>query len=178
MGGGEVMSGTIGRQTASYRQGLVLGLTMAEIMLLLVFCLLIAVGVALAAERTKHEAVTRQLHDADITAASNAPVVDSINRNSRLKELVDRAAAAGSPRAIDEFWRKLVESEEIVDALEARGLARVALKEGSEQLAQFQKLRDKGLDPDKAARGASLVSAVDRVLPDGAMGRRTPEELA
>jgi flagellar motor protein MotB len=178
MGDDQVMSGTIGRQTASYRQGLVLGLTMAEIMLLLVFCLLIAVGVALAAERTKHDAVTRQLHDADITAASNAPVVDSINRNSRLRELVDRAAAAGSPRAIDEFWRKLVESEEIVDALEARGLARVALKEGSEQLAQFQKLRDKGLDPDKAARGASLASAIDRVLPDGSMARRTPEELA
>ena len=31
-------SGTIGRQASSYRQGMVLGLTMAEIMLLLVFC--------------------------------------------------------------------------------------------------------------------------------------------
>jgi hypothetical protein len=31
------MSNTIGNQTAAYRQGLVLGLTMAEIMLLLVF---------------------------------------------------------------------------------------------------------------------------------------------
>ena len=35
------MAETIGRQTASYREGLVLGLTMAEIMLLLVFCLLV-----------------------------------------------------------------------------------------------------------------------------------------
>ena len=40
------MAETIGRQTASYREGLVLGLTMAEIMLLLVFCLLVGVGVA------------------------------------------------------------------------------------------------------------------------------------
>ena len=47
------MSETIGRQAASYRQGLVLGLTMAEIMLLLVFCMLIAVGVGLANERAK-----------------------------------------------------------------------------------------------------------------------------
>ena len=49
------MSGTIGRQDASYRQGLVLGLTMAEIMLLLVFSLLIAVGVALASERVSRD---------------------------------------------------------------------------------------------------------------------------
>ena len=48
-----MMPGTVGRHTASYRQGLVLGLTMAELMLLLVFCLLIALGVALATERAK-----------------------------------------------------------------------------------------------------------------------------
>ena len=49
------MAETIGRQTASYREGLVLGLTMAEIMLLLVFCLLVGVGVALVKERNERD---------------------------------------------------------------------------------------------------------------------------
>jgi flagellar motor protein MotB len=172
------MSGTIGRQTASYRQGLVLGLTMAEIMLLLVFCLLIAVGVALASERAKHDAVRRLLQDADTAAASHAPVVASIQRNARLTELIDRAEATGSPQKIDEFWRKLVESQEVVEALEARGLARAQLKESGADLAQFQELRDRGLDPGKAARGAALAAAIDRVFPGDGAARRTPEQLA
>jgi flagellar motor protein MotB len=178
MGGGEVMSGTIGRQTASYRQGLVLGLTMAEIMLLLVFCLLIAVGVALATERARRDEVTRLLQGADATAAVNAPVIDSLRRNAQLAELIDRAAAAGAPGAIDEFWRKLVESEQIVEAMEDHGVARPVLKEGTADFARFQQLRDKGTDPDKAAKGVALASVIDRVLPENAPARRSPEALA
>jgi outer membrane protein OmpA-like peptidoglycan-associated protein len=171
------MSGTIGRQTASYRQGLVLGLTMAEIMLLLVFCLLIAVGVALATERARRDDVTRQLRDAQATVDADASVVGSIRRNARLTELFDRAAAAGAPDTIDEFWRKLVESGAIVDAMEDRGLARPALKEGSADFARFQQLRDKGIDPEKAARGVALATAIDRVLPDNAAARRSLDAL-
>jgi len=63
------MSGSIARQSASYRQGLVLGLTMAEIMLLLVFSLLIAIGVALATERIEREEVTQRLRGAEAAAA-------------------------------------------------------------------------------------------------------------
>ena len=57
--GDRLMSGSIARQTTSYRHGLVLGLTMAEIMLLLVFSLLIAIGVSLATERVQREEVMR-----------------------------------------------------------------------------------------------------------------------
>lgn len=41
----------IARQGSSYRQGLVLGLTMAEVMLLIVFALLLTLGAALISER-------------------------------------------------------------------------------------------------------------------------------
>jgi outer membrane protein OmpA-like peptidoglycan-associated protein len=176
MGDDKVNSGTIGRQTASYRQGMVLGLTMAEIMLLLVFCLLIAVGVALASERARRDEVTQHLQRADAIVAAEAPLVESIQRNTRLAELFGRAAASKQAGAIDEFWRKLVESEDIVDAMEDRGLSRPTLRDGAQSLARFQQLRDNGLDPDKAARGAALASALDRVLPQD--GRRTPEEYA
>ena len=56
------MDGHINRQGSSYRQGLVLGLTMAEIMLLLVFCLLIAMATFLRAGQTKL-AETQQMLD-------------------------------------------------------------------------------------------------------------------
>ena len=56
------MDGQIIQQRQSYRQGLVLGLTMAEIMILLVFCLLIAMATFLKREESRRVAVERQLH--------------------------------------------------------------------------------------------------------------------
>ena len=49
---GQNMSGQILEQRSSYQRGLVLGLTMAEIMILLVFCLLIAMATFLKREET------------------------------------------------------------------------------------------------------------------------------
>ena len=46
------MDGKIVGQSSSYRQGLVLGLTMAELMLLLIFCLLIALAAELERRAT------------------------------------------------------------------------------------------------------------------------------
>ena len=86
------MSGSIARQTASYRQGLVLGLTMAEIMLLLVFSLLIAIGVSLAAERVKRGTVTERLRGAEASAAKANSTLDQIKRNPRLSEFLTRSA--------------------------------------------------------------------------------------
>jgi flagellar motor protein MotB len=48
---------TVTRDARSYRQGLVLGLTMAEVLLLLVFALLIALAVLWHAERQKRKAL-------------------------------------------------------------------------------------------------------------------------
>jgi flagellar motor protein MotB len=177
------MFGTIGRQTSSYRQGMVLGLTLAEIMLLLVFCLLIAVGVTLANERAARDRLDRDLSKAQVAAAADEPVTGSIRRNPRLVELIERAAASGSPKAIDDFWRKLVESEDIVEAMEKRGVPRLALQQHGEDLAKFEQLRDKGIDVGNVARGAALASALDRILPDDAAAKlgassRTPEVAA
>jgi outer membrane protein OmpA-like peptidoglycan-associated protein len=173
------MSGSIARQSASYRQGLVLGLTMAEIMLLLVFSLLIAIGVALATERVEREEVTQRLRGAEAAAAKSGAVVDEIRRFPRIAEFLDRAAARPtSPQAVDEFWRTLVENDEIVEAMERRGVSRTALREGSEYFARMQQLKTAGLDPDKAVRGAALAAAIDKALPPEAVAGRTPEQLA
>jgi flagellar motor protein MotB len=172
-----MMPGSVGRQTAAYRQGLVLGLTMAELMLLLVFCLLIALGVALATERAKRDAAVVRLQNAESAAASKQALVDTIKRNTRLAELLERTAQSGSGREIDEFWRKLVESDEIVEALERQGVSRAALREDSAYFGKMQRLRDNGIDPDQATRGAALASAVDKLLVDSP-SMRNPEALA
>src|SRR4029077_4799025 len=144
-----VMSETIGRQTASYRQGLVLGLTMAEIMLLLVFCMLIAVGVALASQRAKLDEAAARLKTVEAAAAADRALVETIKRNARLAELMDRATGAASQREIDEFWRKLVESNDVVASMQRRGVSLAALKEEGDLVAKLQRLRGEGIGPDQ-----------------------------
>jgi outer membrane protein OmpA-like peptidoglycan-associated protein len=154
---------------------------MAEIMLLLVFCLLIAVGVALANERAKLDAAVLRLQKVE-TAATTAvaaaqAIADPIKRNPRLVELVHRAAASGSQREIDEFWRHLVESNDIVVGMERQGLERAALKEQSSALAKLQQMLRNGIDPDKAAKGAALASAIDESAAANAAAKLTPQQV-
>jgi outer membrane protein OmpA-like peptidoglycan-associated protein len=174
------MSSTIGSQTAAYRQGLVLGLTMAEIMLLLVFCLLIAVGVALANERAKLDAAVvrlQKIESAVTAAAADKALAEPIKRNPRLVELVHRAAASGSQREIDQFWRHLVESDDIVVGMERQGIERAALKDQSNALAKLQQMLRNGIDPDKAAKGAALASAIDESATANAAATLTPQQV-
>jgi flagellar motor protein MotB len=73
---------TITRDTWSYRRGLVLGLTMAEVFLLLVFALLIALAVLWHSERQKHpplDAADSRLLE-DIRAAKNATSTEVVSR--------------------------------------------------------------------------------------------------
>src|SRR5258708_23585777 len=129
MGDHRLMTDSIDRQTASYRQGLVLGLTMAEIMLLLVFCLLIAVGVSLATERAKRDDALLKLKQVETAAAANETAISTIRRNARLAELLDRTAKLASQREIDDFWRNLVESNDAVAKMERQGVPLAALQE-------------------------------------------------
>jgi len=170
------MSETIGRQAASYRQGLVLGLTMAEIMLLLVFCMLIAVGVSLASQRLELDEAAARLKRIEVAAAADRALVETIKRNARLTELLDGATGAASQREIDEFWRKLVESNDIVASMQRRGVSLAALKEEGDLVAQLQRLRGEGIGPDQITRGIAL----SRAIGDAAFGKTatlTPQEV-
>ncbi len=155
------MPDTIRHQSASYRQGLVLGLTMAEIMLLLVFCLLIAAGVALASQRAKLDDLVARMQKVEAKAAADAAVIGTIRRNARLAEVLDHAQASSSPQQISEFWRKLVESEDVVDKMQSEGISLSALQDDNSATAKMLQLMRDGVDPDKLARGAALAAAVD-----------------
>ena len=168
----------IGRQSSSYRQGLVLGLTMAEIMLLLVFCLLIAVGVALSSERTKRDDALARLRRAEIAAAANQKVADTVKRNAQLAELVERTAKATSQSEIDDFWRKLVESSDAASKMEREGVSLAAFQEESRYAAKLRELISQGIDPDKVARELARASAIEAMLAERKLAALKPDELA
>jgi outer membrane protein OmpA-like peptidoglycan-associated protein len=170
------MSDIIRQQSASYRQGLVLGLTMAEIMLLLVFCLLIAVGVALSSERMKLTEALERVQALETVATSNKKVIDTIRRNARLAEVLDRTTA--SPREIDDFWRKLVESNDAVTKMESEGVPLAALEEDTTGAAKLRELIHEGIDPDKLARGAAIAAAVDTAATAHQVAPLSTQEIA
>jgi outer membrane protein OmpA-like peptidoglycan-associated protein len=172
------MSETIGRQAAAYRQGLVLGLTMAEIMLLLVFCMLIAVGVGLANERAKLLDTVLRLRKVEAAAAADKVIVETIKRNPRLTELLGQATGSAAQRDIDEFWRKLVESNDVVAKLGRQGVSLVALKEEGDYFVKMQRLLKDGIDLDKIARGVALASAIDEDVFANTMPKLTPRQVA
>jgi flagellar motor protein MotB len=168
---------TIGRQTASYRQGLVLGLTMAEIMLLLVFCLLIAAGVSLMSERAKLDDARAHMHQLEAQVASRQVLINSIRRNTRLAEVLDRAAGSASLHEIDEFWRKLVENDDLVTKMEREGIQLEALEEDKTAVRLFELMRD-GVDADKIRRDVSVASAIDTAIAEHNIGNKlTPQEI-
>jgi flagellar motor protein MotB len=171
-------SGTIGRQTASYRQGLVLGLTMAEIMLLLVFCLLIAVGVALSTERAKRDNALDRLKRAETAATASDAALRNIRQNARLAELMDRAARLGSPREIDDYWRRLVDSSEAAARREPPRIPPTPPPEDGPAIAKLRQLLAEGANPDKIVGNAALAAAIDALLAEKNLGSLTPQQVA
>ena len=72
-------------QRSSYQRGLVLGLTMAEIMILLVFCLLIAMATFLKREETRRIAAEQELEQ-------------QVAQNERTRDVVATLAKKRRPR--------------------------------------------------------------------------------
>ncbi|MGJ5201830.1 hypothetical protein [Bradyrhizobium sp. HKCCYLRH1030] len=163
------MDGQINRQGSSYRQGLVLGLTMAEIMVLLVFCLLIAMASFLRAEQTKLDETKQQLEKQLIANERDKDSVTAVR-----KALEDKLSqtAGSDPTAVDELWRDLVESKAALSQLAKDG---TSLKELRETAGEMAALRKAGIDSDKAIRNAEIVAAVKRALPDADRLALTPQ---
>jgi outer membrane protein OmpA-like peptidoglycan-associated protein len=167
------MDGQIIRQSASYRQGLVLGLTMAEIMLLLVFCLLIAMATFLKIEHTKRQEAENRLRQEQLAGGADRELVEAIKNDPRLSELLNGAMGANDKTKVDEFWRELVESRATVSAAKQAGLSTAELRE---RVADLKALKEKGITVDKAVRNAAVTAAVDKVVARPVPA--TPEEIA
>lgn len=154
--------GAINRQGSSYRQGLVLGLTMAEIMLLLVFCLLIAMATFLQTEQRKNDNLERKLHDAGIVTDREKRFASVLKSYPDLYERLQKDVASAGADSIDEFWRELVDARSFVSELEKRGISRDSAKQ---RLVEAEKLKASGIDADQAKADATLLKKLVQLLP-------------
>jgi flagellar motor protein MotB len=155
------MDGEILQQRSSYRQGLVLGLTMAEIMLLLVFCLLIAMATSLKKEQSRRVEAEKQLDQQQEQGRRDRDLIASVRKNSAVFEKLPGVSGLSDPAEIDKYWRELVDSKNSITELEKSGLS---VKELRDKLADIEKLKLSGIGVDKALRDADIVGAINRAM--------------
>lgn len=155
------MDGEIVQQRSSYRQGLVLGLTMAEIMLLLVFCLLIAMASFLKTEQNKLADAKQQLEQQQAQNERDHDAVTALHQNAALVEKLQNLSGSTDPKEIDQYWRELVDSRTAMAELDKNG---VSIKELRDRIADIEQLRSNGIDLDKALRDADVVGAINRAM--------------
>src|SRR5260221_5270655 len=123
------MTGQIVAQRTSYRHGLVLGLTMAEVMLLLVFCLLMALASFLRVEQARSTDLDRQLKDERLRNERDRKFIASIQQNPILADRLRDLTGQGDSSAIDEFWRDLVDSRSLTAELKRDGVSLEGIRE-------------------------------------------------
>jgi len=119
-----------------------------------------------------------RLRQAQAAGAADKAMVETIKGNARLAELLDEATGSTSQLEINEFWRKLVESNDIVVNMERHGVSRVALREEGNDLAKLHRLLNEGIDPGRIARAVALASAIDKADSARIAASATPQQVA
>ncbi|MDQ2861669.1 MAG: hypothetical protein M3T55_13315, partial [Pseudomonadota bacterium] len=152
--------GDIGRQQAQYRRGLVLGFTVAETMLLILFALMLALGFVLMKRDRELAALTGE--------------ISSLREKQQFlaaKLEVYQAIAANGPT--DQFFHELVRARVLQASLAARA---AQLAESEKAASRLEAVLDavKG-SPDArrrvvalAALGARVQGEIDRLSPKAA----------
>src|SRR5580658_2670546 len=95
------ISETVVRQAASYRQGLVLGLTMAEVILLIVFAMLIALAAVWQAEHKERVRLQEQLGQLEAAALARQPAPEDAALMAKLEALLRSPERSIVEEAID-----------------------------------------------------------------------------
>lgn len=146
------------RQRAQYKKGVLLGLTVAEAILLMLFALMLALGALLARKDQNIASLGARLID-----------VSSQLKHEQTRAAVMRAAAEG--RITDEFIREVVLAREQMAQVE---MDRAELAEQQRTLAENQQLADAlktARDPERrlrelAALGARLEAETAKISPE------------
>ena len=165
------MHGQIIQQSGTYRRGVVLGLTMAEIMLLLIFCLLLVIAAFLRAEQEKAQVREEQFRGEELAFRKeqedfrrlqvpdkkDPDVQRPAEKQPSLSELLASAPPPGDSAAANEYWRELVEGRDVMAQAKRNGLSEKQLKDAA---ANLGKLQAKGVKPEKALRDAETVGQI------------------
>jgi flagellar motor protein MotB len=152
---------------------------MAEIMLLLVFCLLAVSGALLARQQEATARAEHRTAELRKALAQNEGVMEALRSDERLARLVQAPrGGASTAQAIDDSWTRIVAADRAMEALEQSGLTRDALQEGSAFFAEVDALRRQGATPEQVRRDAAIGQALQKELGVEAAADLSPEDIA
>ncbi|KPF82726.1 hypothetical protein IP70_19900 [alpha proteobacterium AAP38] len=163
--------GSIDRQQVEYRRGLILGFTLAEIITLIIFCLLLA----LAARSLKERQVVQALRD-----EARAQVAELAVMKEKLHAFV------GAKAPLDDLFKEIAllrQKSAEAEALKAQ-LAEVKPKaeQWDRMAAALQSRLPSGASPDAAAdqliQEAQLAAAIRNAMEEGGIKDPTPAQMA
>ena len=149
-----------------YNRGLILGLTMAESMLLLVFCLLLVAAAMISAERNRRYEVERKLEKAEqqVVSLEKKRAEQTAEIVQLQSKIVSGDLSAADKAVVEKQWRELVLARETLDSIANEGatsadlqaLAKVAavLKEHGVSLTAAADEVDKLLAGNTSGKGA------------------------
>ncbi|HYC02401.1 MAG TPA: hypothetical protein VED40_03865 [Azospirillaceae bacterium] len=149
--------GAIERENRQYRRGLVLGFTLAEIITLIIFCLLLALASRIIKE---------QRRIADLAALTREQQVQIDLMKEKIQALV------GKDKPIDDLFRELVllrQKSQQVDLLRQQV---AELREKADQLRMLEKALAEELPPD-----ASPQEKIDQIIQDAALAAALRDAL-
>ena len=151
------MQQTIGREAGSYRRGIVLGLTMAETMLLLVFCLLLAAAVVFQREEQK-------LNEKD-SALRNA-LAELASAQRFLKD------------KIGDNWQHVVEGADASEQLEKAGLSVKEVTAAAPFIGTIMELHEQGATEADLKELMAIAKAVEEALRNSGVTTKDPAQIA
>src|SRR5207247_137771 len=88
-------------------------------------------------------------------------VIAALRENSAMTEKLQSLAGSADPKAVDQYWRELVDSRTAMAEVEKSG---VSIKEVRDRIKDVATLRANGIDVDKALRDANTVAAINRAM--------------
>lgn len=136
-----------------YNRGLILGLTMAESMLLLVFCLLLVAAAMISAERNRRYAVERKLEKAEqqVSLLEKRRAEQAAEIVLLQSKVVSGDLSAADKAVVDKQWRELVLAKEALDTIADEGATSADLQSLSKVAAVLKE------------HGVALAKAPDEV---------------
>ncbi|PBB52954.1 MULTISPECIES: OmpA family protein [Mesorhizobium] len=164
---------SVNHERKGYGRGLILGLTMAETMLLLVFCLLLAAGAIIAKKEKEAAAAESWAIEATKKAGIAEAQADKAKKeNEALLSQVSKMMESATGRRIpDEQWRELVKAKQDVERIEETGLT---VEEAIKHAPVTKVIKEHAVD-ERTAR--ELAPAVKKLAEQGITAEQT-EKMA
>lgn len=145
---------------------------MAEIMVLLIFCLLIAMATIFRSEQKANDITKEELAKVQAALKAANETIATISSDPRLRAPPPQTPGGNSSPENDEYWRDLTESRGIASAARDAGLTSNDLRARGKD---FRNLVDKKIDLEKALRDAAVVESATKAL--AGTVPTTPEEV-